>query len=184
MKRRLLVVEEPINSGSDDLDALIAQGLKFVESDQYAEAIASYEQAIQLQPQNPIAWYHRADAMANLGQYEQALAGFDQVIQLQPNHAAAWIFRAVMLIYLERYQEALYSCDRALTIQPDHPEAWTFRGVALYYLGKYQLAYASYNRATGVQQRPFWQHLGPLLMRLLGWLKRQISQNRRADLDK
>ncbi|MBL1173909.1 tetratricopeptide repeat protein [Pantanalinema sp. GBBB05] len=184
MKRRSTVAQETTNSESNDLQVLIAQGLKFAESEQYAEAIASYEQAIQLQPQNPNARYHRAEVLANLGKYEQALAGFDQVIQLQPNHAAAWVFRAVMLIYLHRYQEALDSCDRVLTIQPDHPEAWTFRGVSLYYLGRYELAYASYNRATGTPQRSLWQRLMQGLSRLFRWLKRQLSQNRSSIVDR
>lgn len=183
MKRRLLVAQETTNSDSDELIALIEQGLQFADAGNYSEAMARYDQAIQLQPQSSTAWYHWADALANLRQYGEALTGFDHVIQLQPNHCAAWIFRAVVLIHLQQYQEALQSCDRALTIQPNHPEAWTFRGVALYYLGKYDLAYASYNRATGTQQRSLWQRFVQGLTRLFHWLKRQTPQSRRLNID-
>ncbi|MGI0489205.1 tetratricopeptide repeat protein [Pantanalinema rosaneae CENA516] len=183
MKRRSLVAQETLNSEPSEVQALIAQGLHWVELGKYADAIACYDQAIQLQPQSPAAWYHRSDALANVGQYEQALVGFDQVIQWQPDHCAAWIFRAVVLIHLQRYPEALQSCDRALTIQPNHPEAWTFRGVALYYLGKYELAYASYNRATGVQPRSIWQRFMQLLTRLFNWVKRRTPQNRKWHVD-
>lgn len=148
------------------------QGLKFNQlkqlqqlSRQFERTLACPDRALDYRVDDPIPWYDRAEALANLGCYTEALTCFNKVLEIQPDHPGAWVFRGVVLVLLHRYEEALISCDKALEIQPNNPEAWMFRGAALNHLGRYQEAYASYNQALGIENTPPWR-------KLLQWCKK------------
>lgn len=81
---------------------------------EYAEALASFNQAIALQPNDDAAWVFRGVVLIHLGQYQEALLSCDRAIQICPTHAEAWTFRGVALHRLGRYPEAYASYDRAV----------------------------------------------------------------------
>ena len=96
----------------------------------YEEALASYDQALKLQPDYLEAWHNRGNVLLNLGRYEEALASYDQALKIQPDAHEAWHNRGNALLNLGKYEEALASFDQALKIQPDAHEAWHNRGIA------------------------------------------------------
>lgn len=53
------------------------QALLFAGSSQYEAAIASYDQAIAIKPDNNVAWYSRGLALSDLGRNEEAIASYD-----------------------------------------------------------------------------------------------------------
>jgi tetratricopeptide (TPR) repeat protein len=52
---------------------LFDRGNILFDSDNYTEAIATYEQAVAINPQLHEAWYNRGVALASLGRYEDAI---------------------------------------------------------------------------------------------------------------
>lgn len=133
---------------------LYDQGRLLLNAGHYKEAVAYFDRAIAILPDQPTSWYYHGDALAHLTRYEEALFSFERVLALEPEHQQAWAFRGTVLIYLKRYMEALESCDRALTLQPDDAETWVMRGVALQRLKQYKKAYVSYGQAMGVERKP------------------------------
>ena len=61
------------------------------------EAIASYDKALQLKPDDHQAWYNRGIALGNLGRLDEAIASFDKALQLKPDEE----------IYINNRNEAL-----------------------------------------------------------------------------
>jgi tetratricopeptide (TPR) repeat protein len=55
----------------------------------YAEALAGYERAIELDPQDPTFWYNKGWALDDLWRYAEALEAFDRVTELDPKDSAA-----------------------------------------------------------------------------------------------
>ncbi|NET32379.1 MAG: tetratricopeptide repeat protein, partial [Cyanothece sp. SIO1E1] len=100
------------------------------------EAIASYDQALAIQPDYHQAWYNRGVALSALGHKEEAITSYDQALVIQPDTHQAWNNRGVALSALGRKEEAIASYDQALAIQPDYHQAWYNRGVALSALGR------------------------------------------------
>ncbi|NEQ70266.1 MAG: tetratricopeptide repeat protein [Symploca sp. SIO2D2] len=144
------------SSGIQPLFYLTAQQYQAVANQQYQtgqlqEALASYDQAIKLQPDYYQAWGNRGNVLSNLGQYQEALVSFDQAIKLQPDGYIAWYSRGFVLSDLGQHQEALASYDQAIKLQPDYYQAWGNRGFVLSDLGKYQEALASYDQAIKLQ---------------------------------
>jgi Flp pilus assembly protein TadD len=68
---------------------------KALEGD-YHSAIADYDQALILSPQNPEIYYNRAVAHYSVGDSHLALQDFDQAIQLQPTMAEAYANRGTV----------------------------------------------------------------------------------------
>jgi tetratricopeptide (TPR) repeat protein len=56
-------------------------------------AIADYDQAIRLNPKEPLAYNNRADARTAKGDLDGAIADYDQIIQLEPTDSGAFLRR-------------------------------------------------------------------------------------------
>ena len=88
---------------------------------QYDEAIADFTQAIQLQPDNVVAYTNRGAAYADNWELDRAIADFTQAITLNPRDANAYFNRGVT--YAQRGDSADVIADfkqvLALTTDPD-----------------------------------------------------------------
>ncbi|NJL09205.1 MAG: tetratricopeptide repeat protein [Calothrix sp. SM1_7_51] len=96
----------------------------FVATD-YENAIASYEKAIEINPEYPEAWFYKGRALS-LGQkrYEEAVIAYNQAIILKPDYCEAMVFCSVALRRVKRYDESINLCNKALDINPDYSRAW------------------------------------------------------------
>ena len=135
----------------DESEKWFDEGITLVQSGKYEEAIASYDQAIEIKPDCQDTWCNRGIALNDLGRYEEAIASYDRAIEIQPDSHQAWYNQGITLCYLGRYAEAIASYDRAIEIQPDYHEAWFRQGNTLRYLGRYKEAIASYDRAIEIE---------------------------------
>ncbi|MGJ5673865.1 MAG: tetratricopeptide repeat protein [Nostochopsis sp.] len=93
------------------------------------EAIASYDKALEIKPDDHQAWLNRGVALRYLGRNQEAIASWDKALEIKPDDHQAWLNRGVALRYLGRNQEAIASWDKALEIKPDDHQAWLNRGV-------------------------------------------------------
>ncbi|WP_228014329.1 CHAT domain-containing protein [Fortiea sp. LEGE XX443] len=144
------------------------QGYEQLMAGDYAGAIASWDNALKIKPDDHLAWYNRGVALAKLGQYEQAISSYDNALNLKPNDHEAWDNRGVALAKLGQYEQAISSYDNALKIQPDFHEAWDNRGVALHNLEQYEQAISSYDNALKIQPdfHEAWDNRGVALHNL------------------
>lgn len=113
----------------------------------YEKAIASYDRALAINPDNFEAWYKKGCLFLELQRHEEALNCFERTVELKPNHFEAWRSLGVLFYSLKRYGEALSSYDQALQIYPSQPAIWLCRSVALKQLGYPQDAQISFEKA-------------------------------------
>jgi predicted TPR repeat methyltransferase len=92
-----------------------------------ADALETTQLLLRLEPQNPEAWFHRAEALALLKRREEALESFRQAGELHPA-AMPWYRHGQILQDLNRDSEALDSYDRAIAVDPAFAPAWTNKG--------------------------------------------------------
>lgn len=65
-----------------------------------------YENAIQVDPENPKAWYNKASVLHRLGKNKEAVEAIDRAIQIDPKYSNAWSKKGKILKQMGRYQEA------------------------------------------------------------------------------
>lgn len=83
-------------------------------------AVASYEQALRLDPNRPRWWYLLAQAQKDLGLIDDALASMQRSLQLDPTYPAAHSRRGFWLLELGRFEEAAQSFADAIEQDPTY----------------------------------------------------------------
>ena len=131
--------------------ALSQQGSTLFELQRYQDALAAYEEAVNLSPEYVPGWNGQGKALLELKKYEEALAAYDQAIQIQPDDLEAWSGRGFVLRKLQRYPEAIASFDKALQLDNSHPEIWNAKGEIFSNLQQYNNAIKAYEKAIDFQ---------------------------------
>jgi tetratricopeptide (TPR) repeat protein len=114
-----------------------------------AEALASYDRAVALQP-DPEAFFNRGVVLAELGRPGEAVASYQRAISLKPRYPEACYNLGVALRACGRPEEALASFDRVIELDGGLPFPHNNRGQTLAELGRFAEAVASYDRAIAL----------------------------------
>jgi tetratricopeptide (TPR) repeat protein len=74
--------------------------------EQYSNARAKFEQAVQLAPSSPEAWNMLGYTRRKLGEYDSALQAYDKSLSLKPSYAEAIEYRGEAYLRLKRLDDA------------------------------------------------------------------------------
>lgn len=110
-----------------DVDAIIQQALSHYreacalgDREQRLEAIAEYDQAIELFPPFFEAIDNRAFTLMELGRIEEALRGFENSLRVNPDGHAAFFSRGECLLKLGRFDDAEAAFRAGALRFPEH----------------------------------------------------------------
>ena len=136
------------------------RGTAYSKKGEYDSAIADFNQAIQLNPKDAIAFNNRGNAYGKKGQYDYAIDDFSEAIQLNPKYTEAFNNRGVAYNkqgeydYTRRYAHVMAVSDlaiadfnQAIQLNPKYAIAFNNRGLAYKDQGEYDRAIADYDRA-------------------------------------
>ena len=116
----------------------------------YQGAISEYSQALELNPQNAIAYRNRGTSYANLKNYSGAAGDFSKVIEIEPNNASGYVGRGAAYIYMGQYNSAISDLTRAIELNPSDPLSYYNRGICYQATGNMDRAQADYNKARSM----------------------------------
>ncbi len=131
------------NRAQEHLDA----GNTAFEAGNHQQAIAEYDQAIELDPEMAMAYYNRGRAYLSLGEYEKVIADLDRAIELDPEMAMAYNNRGYVYDNLGEYEKAIADYDRALELDSEMAMAYVNRAKVYLSLGEHKKAIADSDRA-------------------------------------
>jgi len=90
------------------------RGNALYQLSRYDEALAFFDKAIEIKPDDHYAWYHRGNALYQLSRYDEALASYDKAIEIK---ASSLLFRLesykTNCEKMEEVIEAMRARDRA-----------------------------------------------------------------------
>jgi protein O-GlcNAc transferase len=138
--------DRPRNPGDCETNRL----QNFRQLKRFNEAVANYDQAIFLAPDDASTFYNRGNALQELKRFDDAVASYDQAITLKPGYAGAFYNRGNALQELKHFDDAVASYDHAITLKPNHAGTFNNRGNALQALKRSDEALASYDRAIAL----------------------------------
>ncbi|HUI06133.1 MAG TPA: tetratricopeptide repeat protein [Verrucomicrobiae bacterium] len=122
-------------------------GIALQRAGKIQEAIANYQQALQVTPDDALTHYNLGTALAEAGQVPEAIAQYEQAVQIQPDFAYAHNNLGLALAKLGRTPEAIAQYEQALRYLPDVPETHNNLGNALFQTGKIDEAIRHYEEA-------------------------------------
>ncbi|RZN35122.1 MAG: tetratricopeptide repeat protein [Methanosarcinales archaeon] len=118
------------------------------------KSLEYYDKAIELEPQNFLAWKEKGLLLSNKNPHE-AIKCFDKSIELYGD-AQFWFYKGLVLAsYLGEHEDAIHCLSKALEteyefIQEWHYAAWYQRGVSLYELDEYEEAIVCFDKAIEI----------------------------------
>lgn len=68
----------------EQIKELVLKGCTLLESGNFEDALAYFEQALLLNQNDPELWNFKAVALRSLGRYEEALECFNKSLQIDP----------------------------------------------------------------------------------------------------
>jgi tetratricopeptide (TPR) repeat protein len=94
------------------------QGRSQLLSRDFEGAVASFSQAIEMEPREMSYLDYRAYTYAQMGNYGQAITDYNELLEKNPQRADFWSARAQAYKNLGNYDAAQYDVEQALKINP------------------------------------------------------------------
>ncbi len=116
----------------------------------FTEALASYDKALALKPDQADTHNNRGIALASLQRLDEALASYGRAIALKPDYAQAYNNRGTILSGRGRHAEALADFNQAIALDPNYTKAINNRGSVLAELGRHDEALKDHDRAIAL----------------------------------
>lgn len=107
------------------------KGNRLYNSRDWKAALASYEQAIDLDPSFHKAYYRLAKCYKNMGDTEEALKTLDQVLKIKPNYTAAIVEKGNIFRTAAQFDQAEAAYRQAISYDPKADKAWVGLGAVL-----------------------------------------------------
>ena len=123
------------------------QGSLKIQKGDVPGAIASFTQALVLNPNIPQAYLGLGIATSKQGNKQQAIYNYDRALQFNPNLAEAYFGRGQAYYELGDKQRAIGDYEQAIRVNPDYGLAYLERGAIRCMLGTKSEAVADFNQA-------------------------------------
>jgi Ca-activated chloride channel homolog len=111
---------------AQNADALIRQGNRLYNKQDYDQSLANYEKALKKKPGNPDANFNQGDAFYRKNDYEKAAGSYEDVLQSKADEQtrqSAYYNKGVAMIRQKKLDESIDAWKNALRLNPADSEA-------------------------------------------------------------
>jgi tetratricopeptide (TPR) repeat protein len=144
----LLVLFFPIVlSAQNSTIELNRKAILFFQSEKYDSALVLFNQLIEKNPTDSMAYIDRALTKEKLGDFTGAIADYSRLAKLAPNEVDAYFLRASVLYELGMMEEAIVDFQHSILLENDNAYAYYFIGKILQHQGKKREANSYFEKA-------------------------------------
>jgi tetratricopeptide (TPR) repeat protein len=156
---------------ADNDTARVNFGAVLLHAGRRDEAVAQFQQALQLNPRSYEAYNDLGYILNQKRQYQEAMVQFQRALQINPGSAEAHFNLGMALLHTGRRDEAKVQFQQALQINPSYEVARNNLGYVLIQMGQYQEAVVQFQRALQINPGSAEAHfnLGMALLQMGRW---------------
>jgi tetratricopeptide (TPR) repeat protein len=141
-----------VNSAQEsDLWTIVGNGYDAL--DQYPQAMAAHQKALEVNPQSYIAWTNLGATYRHNGNYPEARNCYLKSLEFNPNYPEAHASLGALYVFEGDPENAVKSLERALELNDSLPVTHANIAVAYAKLGRFEEAQASLDRANSLGYR-------------------------------
>jgi len=137
--------------GSDVARAYFSNGKAFYRAGEYTQAIAAYQQAIELDPTHASYFCELARTYLLVGQHRDALQAVRRAIELKPKYAYAYYLLGYIYYEQGRFEDAVQEYQKAMMLGENSAAIYFHLGKAYEKMGRLDEAIAAYQKALVVE---------------------------------
>ena len=123
------------------------RGVERIVNGEYDKAIADYDQALRLDPNNAAIYRNRGIAWKRKGDFDKAIADFNQALRIDVNYIAVYINRGNAWENKGDFDKAIADFNQALRLDVNYTKVYINRGWAWNGKGEYEKAIIDFNEA-------------------------------------
>lgn len=131
----------------------LREGNKSRDEGDHKSAEKFFSEAIELNPENALAWHNRGWAYIEQKKYKQAITDFNKALELSPNWEMPYFGRGWTYNQMKEYKAAIKEYDKVIELNPKYAIAWNNRGAAKSWLNQMKEALDDYNKAIELNPR-------------------------------
>ncbi|MDJ0556593.1 MAG: tetratricopeptide repeat protein [Microcoleaceae cyanobacterium MO_207.B10] len=120
---------------------------KFLEQQQWNEAVNAYNQAIKLNSDFTWSYYKLGQALNQLQRWDEAITAYNQAIKLNPNFPWSYYHLGNALTQLEKWEPAIQAYRSFIKLNSDNYWAYQKLAESLVKVGEFESAIANYQTA-------------------------------------
>ncbi|MCG8650445.1 MAG: tetratricopeptide repeat-containing glycosyltransferase family protein [Pirellulales bacterium] len=127
-----------------DANAWVYLGIAQFDQRLFGESVQSYQRALALEDDFPIAWNNLGNSFRMLGEVEEAERCLDKALQQQPGYLSALKNRGTLWVWCGEIRRGLHWYREGLQVDPDNAELHRNLGVIHLLLGDYDVGWPEY----------------------------------------
>ena len=155
-----------IDKGGD----IYKQGLKFLWTAEYEQALDHFKKTIEVNRHFAEAWLYAGYCYKELGRYKDTIQACREAIRIKPDYADAYLLLGIVCTeHLSRWEEAINAYKQYIDLEPNRNTSYAdgSLGICLQIVGRYQEAIDAYEQAIkrtsesdGEYLPMFYYHIG------------------------
>jgi tetratricopeptide (TPR) repeat protein len=159
-RRALIEYTALLDENGEDVLALIGRGKAYGYSRQYDFALAAMDEAVYLEPKNPLVYIARAEIRTRQYNLAGALRDVDEAVRLDAATAETFRIRGDALARQRKWKAAADAFTQALALEPHNGSIFLSRALAFDALDNAESAQADRRRAAEIDPQ-FGHVAGP-----------------------
>lgn len=145
------IYNPPPGTKWDEAYDLLSRGSQFYREGKLDAAIASFTEALEIDPLFPDAYHWRATVHRRRGDYSAAISDFTRAIDVDSrSNETHFLARGATHIDRRAYDAAIADFTAIIEANPYNADASYGRGLAYHYKGNYDASIADYDRALKI----------------------------------
>jgi lipoprotein NlpI len=141
------VINDKKETKDNRADAYYNRGYAYTDLEQYAKAIADFNEVLRLIPDDVDAFIERGLAYARQGRFDLAMSDYDRAIRIDPENAESYFQRAVIFANQGNLRAAIDDHTQEIKYDPKEADSYLSRGMAHLYNGSLGDAQADFKAA-------------------------------------